>query len=88
MAKELVRSRPVNGILGLQDEVNDLFRDFFREFGGDGMARWGEDGAWAPAVDIEETDDSYIVSCDVPGLTQQDLKVSIENNILTIHGER
>lgn len=43
---------------------------------------------WAPAVDVEETDNNYNITADIPGLTKKDVKVNITNNILTISGER
>jgi len=43
---------------------------------------------WAPAVDVEETDEHYNITADIPGLTKKDVKVNITNNILTISGER
>jgi HSP20 family protein len=46
------------------------------------------DGVWAPAVDVLEKQDSIIVKADLPGLTKEDISVSIENNILTISGEK
>lgn len=88
MARELVRTNPATSVLNLQDEVNDLFREFFRGFDRDGLFPGLAAHSWAPAADIEETEDSYVVSCDVPGMTQKDLKVTIENNILSITGER
>jgi HSP20 family protein len=43
---------------------------------------------WAPTVDIHEDKEGIHISADLPGLTQKDIKVNIENNILTLSGER
>ena len=43
---------------------------------------------WAPEVDVEEKDNHYIITADIPGLTKKDVKVNITNDILTISGER
>lgn len=43
---------------------------------------------WAPAVDIREDDDSYIIHADVPGIKPADIDVSLEDGVLTIRGER
>jgi HSP20 family protein len=86
--RELVPREPLRSVLGLQDEVNDLFRNFFRGFGGRRVFDWSDDGAWMPLADVEETDDAYIVSCDVPGMGREDLTISIQENVLSIHGER
>lgn len=43
---------------------------------------------WRPAVDIRETNDSYVVSAELPGLTKNDVEITIENNVLKLSGER
>lgn len=45
-------------------------------------------GTWAPAVDIREENDCFMVLADIPGVNQKDIHVSLEDNLLTIHGER
>ena len=58
--------------------------------------RWGmpmaEEGlaltTWTPACDIYETDKEVVLKIEVPGVKKEDVKVSLENKILTIHGER
>ena len=51
-----------------------------------------DDGAffadWAPAVDVQETDKEYIVKADLPDVRKEDVKVAIENGVLTLEGER
>lgn len=88
MAKELAKTDPARSIISLQDEVNDLFREFFRGFGHDGWFSRMGDQDWLPAADIEETDDAYVITCDVPGMTREDLKVTVEEGVISIHGER
>ena len=44
--------------------------------------------AWAPVVNVEETDNELVVTADVPGIDPKDLDISLDNNILTIRGER
>ena len=90
MSNHMTVSRwdPFGNMLSLPDEVRDLFRDFYRDDG----ARWtgkNRDGAsWMPAVDIDETDQAYVVKADLPGVDQKDVKVSIENQVLRLSGER
>lgn len=43
---------------------------------------------WHPTTDIEETNDSFIVRLDLPGMNKKDIHVSLDNNVLTIWGER
>lgn len=69
----------------MQREMNRLFDSFFRG----GQLDDGSFGPfWAPAVDIVEQDDAYIVEAELPGLTKDDVKISLEGNILTIRGEK
>lgn len=70
-----------------------LERDPFRLMEGflNGEAGRGEElsnRAWRPAVDIRETGDSYVVSAELPGLSKEDVQITIENNVLKLTGER
>ncbi len=44
--------------------------------------------AWAPAVDIKEEDDAYVLHADVPGVDPKDVELSLDNSVLTLRGER
>ena len=80
MAQDLIHYSPLRNLLSWHTEFDDLFRDFFQ-----GRA---DRAAWIPAVDIEEQDDSYLVTADVPGLTEKEIKVTLHDGVLTLHGER
>ena len=43
---------------------------------------------WSPAVDVKETDNSFVLTADIPGLTKKDIKVNVANGKLSISGER
>jgi HSP20 family protein len=45
-------------------------------------------GDWAPSMDISETKDSLVVKVEVPGMEQKDIKISLQENLLTITGEK
>ena len=47
-----------------------------------------EDNGWVPAFDIRETDDAFVLQGDIPGLTQKDLEVRVEDGVLSVSGER
>lgn len=52
---------------------------------------WGENGEtyeWSPAADISETKDEYLVVAELPGVKHEDVRVSLEQGVLTIEGER
>jgi HSP20 family protein len=79
----LSRWEPSRGAATLQEQFNRLFSDAFE--------RTGEESnltAWAPAVDIFETEHELVVKADVPDVDPKDLDIRVENNILTIRGER
>src|ERR1700687_1713031 len=60
-----------------------LFDTFFNDGGEDLATR-----TWTPAVDIQETDDSYCIHAELPGLTKDDIQITLENNVLRLSGER
>lgn len=85
----LVKWNPVADYLPqvshLNREINRMFDSFFR---GGSLDDGSYGSAWAPAVDIHERDDAYVIEAELPGLAKEDIKVSIENNVLTLRGER
>src|SRR5436305_5828848 len=81
--RTLTRWEPFRGATALQDQVNRLFNDV--------LERTGEESsltAWAPSVDIYETENRLVVKADLPEVDPKDLDIRVENNILTIRGER
>ena len=70
----------------LQREMN-RFLDPMLSASRDGSASL-LDGFWSPAVDVVDKEDSIVVKADLPGLAREDVDVSIENNVLTIRGEK
>ncbi len=82
----MVRSR------GLPALWNDLFSPrgdvnrFFEGFDGEGFSVFG--GGSFPAVDVQETEDEIRLLAELPGLTAKDVKVTVENGILSITGEK
>jgi HSP20 family protein len=78
------RLDPFRGINSLQDQVNRLFDETFSR----GRSAESEMGAWAPAVDIYETEQELVLKADLPEVIQQEIDIRIENNTLTIRGER
>lgn len=45
-------------------------------------------GDWNPRVDISENDGQYLVKADIPGVAKEDIKITVDNDVLTIQGER
>ena len=79
----LTRWRPVRDLAAL--EIDRLNRMFEAAFGDEPLAR----GAWNPPVDIYETaDKDVVVKVELPEMKREEIKVSFENNVLSIEGER
>jgi len=72
----------------LQGEVNRLFSSFFdTPTAGTGNGN-GTRRRWVPAMDLVETTEAFVLKADLPGLAESDLGIEVENNVLTISGER
>ena len=85
----LVRWDPVREIDSLQGEMNRLFSTFFDT----PTTRGGNGGAtasrrWIPAMDLVETGEHFVLKADLPGIAESDVNIEVENNVLTISGER
>lgn len=81
----VVRYDPFRDLRSLQDEVNRLFSASLpRSFGDEGIAR----GAWSPTVDIYENKDHIVLEAELPGMNREDFDLTIENNVITLKGER
>src|SRR5713226_7494158 len=81
--RTITRWEPFRGLTTLQDQINRLFNDAFERTGEESSL-----SAWAPAVDIYETEHELVVKADLPEVDPKDLDIRVENNILTIRGER
>jgi HSP20 family protein len=80
----IARWEPFRGLSTLHDQVNRLFNETV-------LRGQGEDSAlttWSPAVDIYETENELVVKADLPDVAEKDIDVRVENNLLTIRGER
>jgi len=71
-------------IFTMQREMNKMFDNFFR--GGDEPGLLSS--TWMPAVDVAEEDNEYVVKIELPGVNKEDVKITLESNILTIRGEK
>src|ERR1041385_8992586 len=81
----IVRYDPFRDLRTLQEEVNRLFTgNITRGFDEEGIAR----GAWSPSVDIYENKDHIVLEAELPGMKREDFDLSVENNVITLRGER
>ncbi len=63
--------------------LDEMMRTFERPFGAQGLA-----SAFAPSIDVHELDHEILVEAELPGLDPKDIDIRVENNVLTVRGER
>ena len=79
----IVRWEPMRELTSLQSEMNRLFNTVF-----DTPQATGGMRRWVPAMDLVETQEDFVLRADLPGLSEEDVKIEIEDNVLTVSGER
>ncbi len=80
----IVRWEPLRELSSLQSEMNHLFNTAFDAPGtGNGGTR-----RWTPAMDLVETDADFVLRADLPGMQESDVTIELEDNVLTLSGER
>jgi HSP20 family protein len=83
----IIRWEPARELQTIQQEMNRLFGTFFDSQAGvaadSGLAR-----RWIPAMDLVEDEHSFILRADLPGVREADVSVELEDNVLTVSGER
>ena len=80
----IVRWEPLRELGTLQTEMNRLFNTVF-----DGPAPSGAAmRRWMPAMDLVESDDHFVLRADLPGMSEDDVNIELEDSTLTISGER
>jgi HSP20 family protein len=83
MIMTMIKYDPFRELRNLQDEMTRLFV---------GVAPRGREemagGSWIPSVDIYEDKDKLVLEADLPGLNRDDFDISVENNVITLKGER
>jgi HSP20 family protein len=80
----LTRWDPFREFVTLQDRMNRLFHDSY----GDNRDEALTTTSFAPPVDVYEDEHNVVLKLEVPGIDEKDIDVRIENNTLTVHGER
>jgi HSP20 family protein len=84
----MIRWEPAAELHTIQNEMNRLFNTLFDT--SSQTARSGHSAMlrWIPPMDVVETDEDYVLRADLPGLTRADVNIELEDNLLTISGER
>ena len=81
----LTRWEPFRELATLQDRMTRLFNDQFSTMSGEESLTAG---SFVPPVDVYEDEAGIRLKMEVPGIDEKDIDVRLENNVLTVHGER
>jgi HSP20 family protein len=81
----IVRWEPLRELSTLQNEMNRLFSTAFdTPANGNGSTL----RRWMPAMDLVEADEHFVLTADLPGLTENDVSIEVDDRVLTVSGER
>ncbi len=85
----MVRWNPYRNMWHINHELENILEDFAWPFS---LRRHGEeeggDSPWLPAVDLSETKEGYVIKAELPGVSKEDVKVTVAEDVLTIAGEK
>jgi HSP20 family protein len=81
----IIRWDPFRDLVTLREKMNRLFEDAVT---GRGEQKDLVTSSWAPAVDIYEDENQLVLTAEVPGIDEKDIEIKLEDNTLSIHGER
>ena len=82
---KIVRWEPFQNVMAGQRDLDQVFKDAFRPFYGDGEL---STRTWAPPVDIFENADNIVLKAELPGVDPKDVEIRVEDNTLYLKGER
>jgi HSP20 family protein len=82
----LIRWEPARELQTIQQEMNRLFGTFFDQPEGNGQGAVAR--RWIPAMDLVEEGEHFVLRADLPGVSEEQVNVELEDNVLTVSGER
>lgn len=84
----LIRWEPTRELQAVQGEINRLFNTLFDAPASGGGAGNGGSRRWVPAMDLVESEGEFVLRADLPGVSEKDVKIELQDGVLTIAGER
>jgi HSP20 family protein len=84
MGMSLEKWEPFRDLMTMQDRMTRLIDETLSRMWKEEVVR----GAWSPPVDILERENEIVLKADLPGLSQNEIEIKVEENTLTIQGER
>lgn len=82
----IIRWDPFRDLMTLRERMNRLFEDVFTSARGEEKDIISS--SWTPAVDIYEDENQLVLTAEVPGIDEKDIEIKLEDNTLSIQGER
>ena len=79
---------PFRGFWDTQSEFDRMFNDVMRDFLGRGARRGGAQQQWVPRLEAFAKDGDLVLHADLPGVSLEDVDITLDGNVLTISGER
>ena len=81
-----MRWDPFRDLIAIQERMNRLFKTALSasDFAGESSGI----GTWSPVSDVAETDESIVVSCELPGLSREEIEIKLADGVLSVSGER
>ncbi len=83
MNATVTRYSPLRELVTMNDRLNRMFEQAYGQ--ANGALEYGQ---WIPAVDLKEEESQFVLKADMPGMKKEDLDINVENNVLTISGDR
>ncbi len=84
----LIRWKPYGSFFNVNRELENFFDDFGFPLTRRQDAESAGGAMWLPEVDLEENKDGYILKADLPGVAKEDVKITVDDNVLTVAGEK
>ncbi len=84
----LTQWQPFRELTSLRERVNQFFDHMFSDIGLSGSEQRDGSPVFAPLADVYEDDDKFTITLEIPGVSEKDLNVTLEGNVLTVRAER
>lgn len=84
----ITRWNPTRDLMSTWNEFDRMFNRLTRSGAEERDSDISNVGTWRPALDITEREQEYLVTAELPGIAEDDVNISIKNNVLTIKGEK
>lgn len=82
--RDVMTWSPFRDLVNIQKDLGHVFDGLFSDFDGDVTFA----SQWAPRVDVVEQKDAYMIKAELPGVSKNDVKIVLQENVLTIKGEK